>query len=241
MGIIKHSNIQGSALHDLKGVADASDNEVLTASSSSTSWEKVDADNFVVGALPFNSNYFQVQTRVAPDEQYATVAVDTGYSGRSSNSGTVHFWWDTVVSNTINGATLVDGVVSLPQGSYSFIFRAGSANDGALRSFGAFRYFLFDASGNSRLSVGHPSRGEATQFIQNRVSDNLPWRGSFLLTSTSDIKPGMDWRISSAAQADAVRYTLGTLNFRGNSGLAAYQNKAAFDDVVLDTIFWKLN
>lgn len=109
MANVAHSTLTGSNLHENKGVATASANQVATADGAgNTVWKVLNASNVAGTANPFGAQLLHARYEVSP-----------GIGGQTWTSSA----WNTQSLNTvklnqISGASLFSNAITLPAGTY---------------------------------------------------------------------------------------------------------------------------
>lgn len=118
-------------------------------------------------ARSIRSNYVHVRDSKA-----------SGTNGGSSAAGSQTRTLNTVMTNTMLGASLASNAVTLPPGTYYVRARA-PAYDAGLQ-----KLIVYDATGAANLLVGPTAEASASGFVQ---TDAVAY-GRFTLTATSDVR-----------------------------------------------------
>lgn len=208
--ILSHNVQVGGALHDLKGVAAATDNYVATANGSgATVWK-------ILGPTNVNGNFTSFASRLLHVRYKENSGTDNQET--PAQLGSVHYAGvrcNTVVTNQISGASLASSVITLPAGTYrisadvwiswpeaaaGLFLKVGSTYTLLLKSLYAF------TSGTSLVEAGHIRMlGDITlagtsdvRFGANALTPSFP---AFLGTamSTGDDEIYLDARIWKVA------------------------------------------
>lgn len=103
MANVAHSTLTGSNLHETKGMASATDDYVLTATSGAGVYKKLTASNLTGTGNPFGAQLLHVRDSAA-----------FSYSAGSWQTRVL----STVVTNEISSASLASNQISLPAGTY---------------------------------------------------------------------------------------------------------------------------
>lgn len=165
-----HKNLTGTNLHETKGISDAANNEVATATSHQTVWKKLTHLNLTGTGNPFGDQLLHVFEARSAGTNGGTLTENT-WDGRQF-TGTA--------DNEITGATRsAQGVLSLPAGTY---FCQGFA-------------VAYDC-GKTQLRLRSTNGGGATLvtgFTMNSgVGDDMtvvvPIFGRFVLSATRNVE-----------------------------------------------------
>jgi hypothetical protein len=113
-----HKNMAGASLHELKGVADAANDEVPTASAHTTVWKKLTADNLEGTGNPFGGQLFHA---------YEARAINVNGGSLLANTWTVR-QFTTTGKSQISGVNRSNGNITFPAGDY--IVQAWAAGHG---------------------------------------------------------------------------------------------------------------
>jgi hypothetical protein len=162
MTTISHKNLSGTQLHENKGVAAATDNHVLTASSGASVWKQLDNTNLIYGQLV-----------------HARFSKAAGTVGGAATAGAwTKYPFSSLETNEVSGASMASSVISLPAGTYEVYgyctFSATSITQIRLRN---------TTSSVTEL-VGHSVRAENS----DNQSTTAMILGRFDLAGTRDIE-----------------------------------------------------
>lgn len=109
MSNVAHSTLAGADLHDAKGVAAATSGQVYVANGAGTGvWQKLDNTSLAALGNPF-ANVLIVQ-----DQQVTNTSSQVGLASGTDNVRTLN----TVVTNSISGASLTSNQITLPAGTF---------------------------------------------------------------------------------------------------------------------------
>ena len=141
MANVAHSSLTGSNLHETKGMASATDDYVLTATSGAGVYKKLTHVNLTTTGNPFGAQLFH--TRHAPSSGTGSDSLISG----SWNTRTI----GTSVTNEITSASLASNQLTLPAGTYfiqgwATLYTSTGATIGKIR--------LRNITGSATLLVG---------------------------------------------------------------------------------------
>lgn len=176
MATISHKNLSGTQLHELKGVASATDNFVPVAISGATNWQKLTA-----ASLTGTGNSFGAQLFHARDEKTSGTASQT----LSANT------WNTrnltaTTTNEISGASLSSNQIILPAGTY---FVEALALAGNTVSSPPHRLRIRNVTDSSTLVLGISSGSAAVNGGASITLDKAATiRGRFTISGTKTVE-----------------------------------------------------
>lgn len=210
--LVKHSAVSGINLHDLKGVASAADDTVVTASSGASVWQKATVDNMVASATAFNSQLFHTRY------QESTGVKPARYKPDFTTDDFLKFPLNTTLTNEISGASLASNQLTLPSGTYLAKFDNGINGD--IGSFG--RVKLRNVTSNLDLVLG-------SSYL--KICSCMSSAGFFTLASTSLVEL---WLSQSHLRTSSAFTYLGSLEFDTPLNIG-------IDNVYADLLIWKLS
>lgn len=175
MANVAHSTLTGSNLHETKGMASATDDYVLTATSGAGVYKKLTAINLTGTGNPFGGQLFHIR------DQKTSGTVGQTLTATSWNTRVLQ----TSVTNEISSASLSSNQISLPAGTYFIMGDAVYGGVGGATNYGILR--LRNITGSTTLvdggTPGYYSIGSASN---NLINNSI--KGRFTLAGTTTIE-----------------------------------------------------
>lgn len=171
---MKHSLVTGISLHEMKGVASASDGDIVTALNNVSVVKKGGSINCDGTGEPFNNSCLHVQYT-------QTSGTDSGLTNDVNIANQV-LPINTTVKNTISSAVVSSDSISLPAGNYLIRMWVGS-----IEAPFSGNAFIRVVGASSRLvkGVNEPIGGTSSSSTNSASATCV---GKFTLDNTSDVE-----------------------------------------------------